>query len=125
MFLVTDWLSMDLYDFMNFNYNQFTEQMIRVLFKMSVEGVQYLHEQNHMHRDIKPENILVDVDWKNAVKGLQIADFGFVCEIGKQDESKEIGTYGYQAPEVLEGKEYNELIDNWSLGVLLFNLVTG
>ena len=43
MFLATDWMSMDLFDFMNWNYNKLTEQVIRGIFKMSALGVAYLH----------------------------------------------------------------------------------
>ena len=53
-----------------------------------------------MHRDIKPENILLSVGEQGEILGLKLADFGMVCEFGKQKIDDEFGTVGYQAPEV-------------------------
>ena len=78
-----------------------------------------------MHRDIKPENILLSVDEDGEILDLKLADFGMVCEFGQQQVIDEFGTMGYQAPEVILRRKYDEKVDNWSLGVLLFNLVTG
>lgn len=71
-----------------------------------------------MHRDLKPENILFD---KAGV--LKIADFGTSrYSTGKMNDLK--GTPYYIAPEVLEG-DYNEKCDIWSLGVILYILLSG
>lgn len=123
--IVTEWLSMDTYDYINFYYDSITEMDVKNLFRMTVESIQYCHQNRLMHRDIKPENILLSVGEKGEILGLRLADFGMVCEFDSQKINDEFGTCGYQAPEVVCNVKYNEKIDSWSLGVLLFNLITG
>lgn len=48
-----------------------------------------------------------------------------VCRQGTQSIDDEFGTLGYMAPEVIKGLDYDKKIDNWSLGILLYNFVTG
>ena len=77
-----------------------------------------------MHRDLKPENVLIDKELNNALK---IIDFGTSCEFDKK--AKELlktthGTSYYIAPEVLT-KKYDERCDVWSIGVILYILMTG
>ena len=116
---------MDTYDYMNMNFDKLMEKDIKKIFRMTVLGVQYCHQNKLMHRDIKPENILLSVDEDGEILDLKLADFGMVCEFGQQQVIDEFGTMGYQAPEVILRRKYDEKVDNWSLGVLLFNLVTG
>lgn len=77
-----------------------------------------------MHRDLKPENVLIDKELNNALK---IIDFGTSCEFDKK--AKELlktthGTSYYIAPEVLT-KKYDERCDVWSIGVILYILLSG
>ena len=82
-----------------------------------------------MHRDLKPENLLVNIDQNNKISDLKLCDFGMACNIYRRRNVPvdfEIGTVGYIAPEVLkQDTDYNEEIDSWSLGVILYQLVTG
>lgn len=116
---------MDTYDYININYDQLMERDIRMLFRQTVLAIQHCHRNRLMHRDIKPENILLSVGADGEILGLKLADFGMVCEIGRQGVNDEFGTMGYQAPEVLAQNDYDESIDCFSLGVLLYNFVTG
>ena len=88
-----------------------------------ISAVKYLHTRNPpiIHRDIKPENILLDSDGR-----CKLADFGWSNfeEKNKQRETY-CGTPEYLAPEMINKSGHDETVDIWSLGVLLFELLTG
>ena len=105
--------------------NSFSELHAKVIFKKIVEGIKYCHDKNICHLDIKPANIIFDKTFEPI-----ILDFGYSTEfrnanneIIKLTEGK--GTEEYVCPEMREGKEYSEKADVFSLGIVLFNLVTG
>lgn len=90
-----------------------------------VEGLNYLHEMNIIHRDIKPSNIMFDKMGK-----AKIGDFGMSikydeidCISGKKTEN-EYGTFNYLAPECVEEKKYSFYSDVYSLGIILFELLS-
>ena len=87
------------------------------------EGIKYLHERSIIHRDLKPENILLfDV---TAIDAPVIADFGLARHIpDKKAITGRCGTKGYMSPEVLAGDAYSLSADIWSLGTLLYALVS-
>ena len=87
------------------------------------EGIRYLHERSIIHRDLKPENILLfDV---TAIDAPVIADFGLARHIhDKKAITGRCGTKGYMSPEVLTGDAYSLSADIWSLGTLLYALVS-
>ena len=74
-----------------------------------------------IYRDLKPENILIGIDGH-----IKLTDFGLSKKYNKMDKAFTIcGTLQYLAPEILEGKGYNECVDWWSLGVIMFEMLTG
>ena len=80
-----------------------------------------MHKTNVIHRDIKQENLLLDS--KGRVK---IADFGFACyDVEGPCSEKLCGTPLYCSPEMILGKSQHKTMDIWSLGVTLFELITG
>jgi serine/threonine protein kinase len=98
------------------------DRTIRYLFKQIVEGMAYLHSRGIAHRDLKPENILID----GAFNG-KIIDFGF-CHAAPDSAllTTPCGTLQYAAPELVMGRKYDgKLADVWSLGIVLFMMVTG
>ncbi len=87
------------------------------------EGLSEAHKADIVHRDIKPENILIDSH--NRVK---ILDFGLAKLKGVSKLTKEtstLGTIHYMSPEQLQGKEVDHRSDIWSLGVVLYEMLTG
>ena len=74
-----------------------------------------------MHRDLKPENVLIDKEQNNCIK---IIDFGTSIKHDDQVLTNTHGTSYYIAPEVLL-KKYNEKCDVWSVGVMLYILLSG
>ncbi len=83
-----------------------------------LRGIRFLHERGIIHRDIKPENILLD---EGDVP--KISDFGWSVEGGARKTF--CGTLEYMAPEVLQRGNYDEKVDVWALGILLYEMLHG
>ena len=126
-YYVTDYFTkQSLYYYVVNNDKGFSEKHAKVIFKKIVEAIKYCHDRNICHLDIKPGNIMLDNKFEPV-----IIDFGFATEIRDQNKNikkldKFYGTKQYKCPEIWEEKEYSgEKADIFSLGVVLFNLVTG
>ncbi|KAH0640430.1 hypothetical protein KY285_037016 [Solanum tuberosum] len=86
-----------------------------------MEAIAHCHRLGVAHRDIKPDNILFN-DWND----LKLADFGSAqCFCEGELMSGVVGTPYYVAPEVLAGRDYNEKVDIWSAGVILYIMLAG
>lgn len=96
------------------------EPYISLQFFKLLRALEHCHSQNIIHRDIKPENIMFGADDE-----VRFVDFGFALVVNdRRQESEVAGTPYYIAPEVLDEK-YNKQCDIWSLGVSLYQLLTG
>lgn len=97
------------------------EQAVKIM-RQIISALKYCHRKGIVHRDIKLDNILIDHDYK-----IKLTDFG-LCAV-KEDSNQyfydEVGTARYTAPELLRGDGYDESVDVWGLGVVLFLLLTG
>ena len=99
---------------------RFTERQSKLIFKKILEGVRALHNANICHRDLNPENILLDENYNP-----KITDFYISC-MNMNNLQGHAGTKSYTAPEVLANQPYDGILaDIFSLGQLLFILVTG
>lgn len=83
----------------------------------------YLHTNRICHRDIKPENFLLYKE--NQDEHIKLIDFGLAKRVGQNEiMNAPNGTPYYIAPEVLKGS-YTTQCDNWSMGVVLFIMLSG
>ena len=89
----------------------------------SAEGLAYAHQLNVVHRDIKPANIMFDPESDS----LKITDFGIarITDSSKTKTGMVLGTPSYMSPEQLAGKKVDGRSDLFSLGVMLYQMLSG
>jgi protein-serine/threonine kinase len=87
-----------------------------------VLALEFLHKNNMVYRDLKPENILLD-----AKGHIKLTDFGLskILETESDKAFTICGTPQYLAPEILQKKGYNKAVDWWSLGCVMYEMLTG
>ena len=104
---------------------KFSEEDSALIIKSVLQAISYCHSRGVIHRDLKPENILIPKGKKVDYTLLKIIDFG-ASVLKKEGDtiSLRFGTPYYIAPEVLVSN-YNEKCDLWSIGVILYLLLTG
>ena len=92
------------------------------------EVIDFLHSNNIIHCDIKPENFVLkfDKNHKNTPI-LKLIDFGNARKMNKDSSLLKnfCGTKEYLAPEIFEENGFNEKVDIWAAGILMFNMLTG
>lgn len=102
---------------------QYPEKEAANIVRQIVSAVAYLHEHGIAHRDLKPENLLTSGDGASEV--IKIADFGFSKNFGEDKLKTSCGSPGYVAPEVLTNEDYDNSVDMWSVGVIIYILLCG
>lgn len=124
-YIVTEWLAgKELFTYVQ--EQPLSESEARGIFKEIIHAVSHMHSHKIAHRDLKLENIKFTSD-NTSKSGIKILDFGFACKIN-HDTNEMTGacyTLDYAAPEILSNKKYTESCDLWSLGVILYALLTG
>ena len=118
----------------------FTENIGAHILKQIAEGIHYMNKNNIIHRDMKMENILLHYDNEDDKKKInilkaKIIDFGFARYLGESNLAKSVvGSPLNMAPDVLHALtdenwrinlEYNEKVDIWAIGVIIFNIIVG
>lgn len=99
----------------------FDDSTSRFFVACVVEALEYLHSRGIVYRDLKPENLLLNKDGY-----IKLVDFGFAKRIGFGRKTWTFcGTPEYVAPEIILNKGHDLSADCWSLGILIFELLTG
>ena len=98
---------------------------LRSLLRQLAEGLTALHAAGHVHRDVKPQNVLVTRDGR-----VVILDFGLIAELAPPSLDRTsgfhaVGTPGYMSPEQARGVAVTEASDWYSVGVILYEALTG
>ena len=91
------------------------------------EVVDYLHSvKGIIHRDLKPENFMIKINMYNKPQ-VKLIDFGLATYIPKNGQRLRefLGTREYAAPEIHENSGYLEKVDEWAIGVIMYNMLTG
>ena len=101
---------------------KFTERAISKIMTCLLKAVLFLHHNGIIHRDIKPENIVFLEP--NNFNALKLIDFGLSIQQNARKDNRRVGTPYYMAPEMVRGN-FNYASDVWSIGVILFIMVTG
>ncbi|CAF3673922.1 unnamed protein product [Rotaria sordida] len=101
---------------------RFTNRLAASYIYQICHALEYCHSKSIIHRDLKPENILVD-----CCGNLKLADFGWSTKIRHADtmNTTACGTLDYLAPEIVGHKQYQYQVDNWCVGVLAYELLSG
>lgn len=126
----------DLSTYLHKNRGRLCEHIIHHIASQIMHGLRYLHELRIVHRDLKPSNILflktppspssnsTEHEWEQIV--LKIADFGFARLLETQQMAQTIcGSPTYMSPEILCGHPYTDVVDLWSFGVILYEMISG
>jgi serine/threonine-protein kinase len=87
------------------------------------EGLKAAHGKNIVHRDIKSSNVLLGPDNQAKVLDFGLAKTSMSTKLTKMGST--IGTIAYMSPEQIKGREVDQRSDLWSLGILLYELISG
>ncbi|KAJ8405177.1 hypothetical protein AAFF_G00321680 [Aldrovandia affinis] len=103
----------------------FAEGEASQLMRSLVSAVSFMHDAGVVHRDLKPENVLFADEGEDAV--LKVIDFGFarLCPAGSGPLQTPCFTLQYAAPELFDSTGYDQACDLWSLGVILYTMLSG
>ena len=94
------------------------ENIIKDIILQICIGIKEIHKNSIIHRDLTPDNIFINKNNK-----IKIGDFG-ISKINKDYAKTQIGKIRYLAPEIIIGNKYNNKIDIYSLGCIIYELLT-
>ena len=124
IFIVMEYLSGgDLGNHLQVKNFQFTEKRAAEIMFQIANGLNYLHSYGVLHRDLKPDNCMISDNTDNAT--IKIMDFGLSKVLAPHERVNDgFGTLSFVAPEVLIRQPYNKQIDIWSMGIMLYYMLT-
>ncbi|XVF65963.1 hypothetical protein PTKIN_Ptkin09bG0293000 [Pterospermum kingtungense] len=121
LYLVLDFINGGHLFFQLYHHGLFREDLACIYTAEIVSAVSHLHANGIMHRDLKPENILLDADGH-----VTLTDFGLAKQFDENTRSNSLcGTVEYMSPEIISGKGHDKAADWWSVGILIYEMLTG
>lgn len=118
---------MDLNRFIATNPGIFSKNPGLLLFVIGeiLNGIKHLHDAKLVHSDIKPQNVLLGLGTNSEnIVSVKIIDFGMCKKMTEESIYSADGTIGYQAPEIAKNIPITQKIDIWSLGILIYKMLT-
>ncbi|CAD8087017.1 unnamed protein product [Paramecium sonneborni] len=105
----------------------YSESDAKELFKQLLSAIEYMHRNGICHRDLKPNNILcVEITDFNVSKFSDAyKEFGDLKDREKIEMWTYTGTVAFSAPEIFSGEGYNQMVDMWSAGCILYSMLSG
>ncbi|GIX63650.1 serine/threonine protein kinase [Babesia caballi] len=105
-------------------------QLVVELFRQILEALSYIHEKGIIHRDIKPSNIFLNSE--DDALSIKLGDFGLTAKLRSDPASASgtptptgvVGTIHYMSPEQERGDTYDEKVDIFAAGVVLFEMLS-
>jgi aurora kinase, other len=101
-------------------HKTFPERLAARYITELADALLYCHKRHIIHRDIKPENLLIGFNGE-----IKLADFGWSIHTPSARRITLCGTLDYLPPEMVEGREHDERVDVWALGILLYEFLVG
>ena len=103
--------------------NQLSEEQTQLIMHQLAKGVRDIHKQGLVHKDLKLLNVFIQSDGDHPK--IKIGDFGLACKLeGTEIAGKKSGTLAFMAPEVILGHPFDQKVDIWALGIILYSLLT-
>lgn len=120
VFLILEYAAQgELYKYLQ-KESRFDEPRSAAYIASLAHALDYCHRKHVIHRDIKPENLLL------GLKGeIKIADFGWSVHTPSDRRTTMCGTLDYLPPEMVEGRDHDHAVDQWALGVLMYEFLVG
>ena len=121
LYLILEFINGGHLFFQLYQQGTFGDELTKFYISEICLAIGHLHSLRIMHRDLKPENILVDHDGH-----VKITDFGLAKRIVDDKRANSLaGSIDYMAPEILNAKGHGKTADWWSVGVLMFEMLSG
>eukprot|EP01126_Amoeba_proteus_P057894 TRINITY_DN7413_c0_g1_i1.p1 TRINITY_DN7413_c0_g1~~TRINITY_DN7413_c0_g1_i1.p1 ORF type:complete len:441 (+),score=102.80 TRINITY_DN7413_c0_g1_i1:61-1383(+) len=99
-----------------------SETQIAYCCRETLKALTYIHDAQRIHRDIKSDNLLLTMQG-----GIKLSDFGYAAQLqsSKTKRNTIVGTPYWMAPELIRGRDYNNKVDVWSLGIMVMEMAEG
>ncbi|XP_022091183.1 twitchin-like isoform X3 [Acanthaster planci] len=105
------------------DWEHLTEEEVARLTRQVCEGLNYLHLRNYMHLDLKPQSILYETKKSNNIR---IIDLGMATKLDPEERVKVVsGSSEYSSPELINGNPVGFSTDMWTVGVIVYMLLSG